>query len=48
MALMLVLLLMAAAAVLLYATPKPQPVKVRRNLLQEELLARYRQEDSRF
>jgi hypothetical protein len=43
MAMMLVLLLMAAAALAMYAPPKPQPVKARRNVLQEELLARYSQ-----
>ena len=41
MAMMLVLLLTAAAALWMYAPAKPQPVKVRRNLLQEDLLARY-------
>ncbi len=41
MAMMLVLLLAAAAVLWMYALAKPQPVKVRRNLLQEELLASY-------
>ena len=41
MAMMLVVLLAAAALFWMYAPAKPQPVKVRRNLLQEELLASY-------
>ena len=44
---MLVLLLTAAAALWMYA-PRPQPVKVRRNLLQEELLASYSRGSARF
>lgn len=48
MAMMLVLLLTAAAALWMYSSPRPQPVKVRRNLLQEELLASYSQTNARF
>lgn len=45
MATMLVLLLAVVAVAWLYAPPRPQPVKVRRNPLQEELLARYTRSD---
>jgi hypothetical protein len=38
---MLVLLLAAFAMLALYAPPRPQPVRVRRNPLQEDLLASY-------
>jgi hypothetical protein len=38
---LLILLLAAAAVMWLQAPPKPQPVRVQRNPLQEELLARY-------
>lgn len=41
MTMMLVVLLAAIAAFWMNAAAKPQPVKVRRNLLQEELLATY-------
>lgn len=44
MAMMLVVLLAAAATLWMYA-PRPQPVKVRRNLLQEELLEAYSRAD---
>lgn len=46
MAMMLVVLLAAVAVLWLYAPTNPQPVKVRRNLLQEELLAKYSQRGS--
>lgn len=48
MAMMLVLLLTAAAALWMCASPRPQPVKVRRNLLQEDLLASYSKTTARF
>ncbi len=38
---MLVLLLAAVSMLALYATARPQPARVRRNPLQEELLASY-------
>ena len=38
---MLVLLLAAVSMFLLYAPARPQPARVRRNPLQEELLASY-------
>jgi hypothetical protein len=38
---LLVLLLAAAAVLWLHAPAKPQPLRVRRNPLQEEVLARY-------
>ena len=41
MTMMLVVLLAAVAAFWMYAPAKPQAVKVRRNLLQEEFLAAY-------
>lgn len=45
MEMMLVLLL---AVFWMYAPAKPQPVKVRRNLMQEELLASYSRRDTGF
>ena len=41
MTMMLVVLLAAVAAFWMYALAKPAPAKVRRNLLQEELLSSY-------
>ena len=38
---MLVLVLAAVAMFMLYAPARPQPVRARRNPLQEELLASY-------
>ncbi|HVM19542.1 MAG TPA: hypothetical protein VM307_06245 [Egibacteraceae bacterium] len=38
---LLVLLLTAAAILVVWTPPKPQPLRVRRNPLQEEVLARY-------
>ena len=45
MATLLVLFLAAAAVLWMYAPARPAPVKVRRNLLQEELLANYSRVD---
>lgn len=42
---LLVLLLAAAAVLWMYAPARPTPVKVRRNLLQEELLNSYSRSD---
>ena len=47
MTMMLVVLLAAVAAFWMYAPAKPAPAKVRRNLLQEELLAAYAQRTDR-
>ncbi len=44
---MLVLFLAAAAVLWVQAAAKPHPVRVRRNLLQEELLAAYAEERTR-
>ena len=41
MVIMFVLLLAVAATLWAYAQARPQPVKVRRNVLQEETLAHY-------
>lgn len=45
MTMMLVVLLAAVAAFWMYAPAKPQPARVRRNLLQDELLTNYSQRD---
>ena len=45
MATLLVLVLAAAAVLWMYAPARPTPVRVRRNPLQEELLAHYSRAD---
>ena len=42
---LLILFLAAAAVFWMYAPARPAPVRVRRNLLQEELLAQYSRVD---
>ena len=49
MTMMLVVVLLAVAAVLMmYPSRRPQPVKARRNRLQEELLDRHRRRFDRY